>query len=243
MVFVGCAALAFLLTGYRILAGVWGTPPAWRWALASVMFLLVAGWRSRRAFRARPAHPDRSGLRSVGVATCITLFRGLLVCGLGGFMFSPEPPGLLAWAPATIYAGAVCGDGLDGIVARLRNETSAMGEVLDSEFDALGTLAATLVGCQYGRLPLYYVLVGGAYYIFWLAIWLRTRLGKTSHPLPRRAGRRAVGALQMLFLILVLVPVSGGYGRSAVAAVLAALILGSFFRDWLTATGRQGRAA
>jgi len=146
----------------------------------------------------------------------------------------------MAWVPGVIYAVAVCGDSLDGFVARHRKETSASGEVLDREFDALGTLVAAVVGCQYGRLPPFYLLAGAAYYLFWSALWLRAKLGKMNRPLPRSGGRRAVASLQMLFLIVVLVPLPGAPLRSVAATVMAALVLGSFVRDWLAVTGIKG---
>ena len=236
-------ALASLWAGYGILANVWEPSHAWRWVLMSLAVFLFAIWRTWVAFRAGRVHPGGRGLSSLGTANCITLLRGLLLCALGGFIGSPEPHDLLAWVPGVIYAVAVCGDSLDGFVARLRKEASHAGEVLDREFDALGTMIAAVVGYHYGRLPLYYLVAAGAYYLFWSALWLRAKLGRINRPLARSGGRRAVASLQMLFLILVLVPLAGAPLRSVAATVMAALVLGSFVRDWLAVTGIKGRRA
>lgn len=233
-------ALASLWAGYRILAEVWEPHHAWRWVLMSLTVLLFAAWRTLVAFRVGALPVGKRGLAALGIANYITALRGLLLCALGGFIGSPQPLGLMAWVPGVIYAVAVCGDSVDGFVARHRKETSAAGEVLDREFDALGTLIAAVVGCQYGRLPPFYLVAGGAYYVFWSGLWLRAKLGNINGPLPRSGCRRAVASLQMLFLILVLVPLPGAPLRSVAAAVMAVLVLGSFVRDWLAVTGTRG---
>jgi CDP-diacylglycerol--glycerol-3-phosphate 3-phosphatidyltransferase len=194
------------------------------------------------AFRARPAQPRRKALLEIGLANCVTLCRGLVICGLGGFASSSQLQGFLAWLPSIIYASAFAADGLDGLIARVRGETSLAGEILDREVDALGTIVAAFLSYQYGRLPAFYLPVSAAYYIFNLAIWLRMKHGKPVHPLPPRAARRAVGTLQALSLALLLAPLLGPAQGFLVAGVLTLIVSASFLRDWMAVVGTNWRA-
>jgi CDP-diacylglycerol--glycerol-3-phosphate 3-phosphatidyltransferase len=177
----------------------------------------------------------------IGLANYITLCRGLLICGLGGYASFSQLQGFLAWVPAIIYAIASAADAIDGLVARARKEASPIGEVLDREVDALGTFVAAILSYQYGRLPAFYLAVSAAYYIFNLAIWLRMKHGKPVHPLQPKRFRRGVGVLQAFSLTLLLAPLVSPAEGFWVAVALTLAISLSFARDWMTTVGARWR--
>ena len=88
--------------------------------------------------------PGESTLLPVlGLGNNLTLFRGLVLSLLAGFLFLPRPAhGLLAWTPAILYTTLAVLDYLDGYVARVTNQATKLGEILDGVFDALGLLIA-----------------------------------------------------------------------------------------------------
>ena len=112
---------------------------------------------------ALPANrPEGTGLlfRSLGYANGMTLARGLLTCLLAGFLFGPDPVGLLAWAPAVLYTLERVIDFFDGFVARVTRRETRLGAILDIEFDGIGILVAVALAIQYGKLPSWYLILG-----------------------------------------------------------------------------------
>ncbi len=218
---------------------VWRVLSAWSWLVAPAGLLLFLLWRCQPALRVHQAERGRKALSAIGLANSITICRGLLICSLGGFVYPFQLGGFLAWVPAAIYASASLADGLDGWIARAYSEASPEGEVLDREVDGLGTLVAAALCCQSGRLPAFYLPVGGAYYLFSLAIWLWKRHGKPIHPLRPSRFRKGVGVLQTLFLAMFLAPLfSPAQGLWAAIALTLAVAF-SFARDWMVVTGNR----
>jgi CDP-diacylglycerol---glycerol-3-phosphate 3-phosphatidyltransferase len=117
-----------------------------------------------------------------------------------------------------------------------------VGEVFDREVDALGTFVAAILAYQSGRLPAFYLPVSGAYYLFSLAIWLRTRQGRPVHPLQPSRIRRGVGALQTSSFILLLTPLLSPAEGFLVAVALTLAVFVSFLRDWMVVVGADWRA-
>ena len=119
-------------------------------------------------------HQPACGARphtTLGAANWLTLMRGGAVVALAGFL----PAALnrqemqstfLAWTPALIYLGISLADIVDGMVARLSKRETETGKKLDIETDAAGLLIASLVAVALGRLPVFYLLTGCAYYLF-----------------------------------------------------------------------------
>jgi len=227
--------------GDLLLDAVWEPMSAWGWILVPLALFLFLTWRSRTAFRLQPARPRRKALFMIGLANYITLCRGLLICGLGGFASFSQLQGFLAWVPAIIYAIASAADALDGLIARARKEASPAGEVLDREVDALGTFVAGMLCYQYGRLPAFYLAVSGAYYIFNLAVWLRMKHGKPVHPLQPKRFRRGVGVLQAFSVTLLLAPLLSPAESFRLAVALTIIVSASFLRDWMAIIGANWR--
>ena len=237
----GLLGITVFWAGDLLLDAVWKPLSTWSWILVPLTILLFLLWRSRSAFRADPVRPREKALLLTGLANCVTLCRGLLICGLGGFISTPQFQGFLGWLPAILCASAVAADGLDGWVARARKEASPTGEALDREVDAMGTFVAAMLCYQYGRLPVFYLPVSGAYYLFSLAIWVRMKHGKLVHPLKPSRARRAIGTLQALSLILLLSPLPAPAEGLLFAAALALIVSASFLKDWMVVVGVDWR--
>ena len=177
--------------------------------------------------------PDAPLLPGLGVANAMTLARGLLVAGVGGFLLV-DAPGDLVWAPGALFLGAVALDGVDGVAARRLGRVTALGSFLDMEFDSLGLLAGVLVGIAWGQLPPWYLLAGLARYAFVAGATRRRRRGLPVHSLPDSPRRRVLAVAQMLVVGGALLPVVGPPATWAVATVALVPFLWGFLVDWRT---------
>jgi CDP-diacylglycerol--glycerol-3-phosphate 3-phosphatidyltransferase len=200
-------------------------------AAALPVWLLVLGiflWLRRQ-------HPEAR----IGVATVLTLVRGLLLGALAGCTLLP-PRGLLAWGPGILYTTAAVADLFDGYLARRLGQESALGGRLDVALDALGLLVAPGAGVVLGRLPPWYLLLGAAYYVFHAALWWRRRRGLPLHeerlrPTPHA---RMFAGYQMGLVSTALFPVLGPPGTTITATLFMVPTLVLFGREWLLVTGR-----
>jgi CDP-diacylglycerol--glycerol-3-phosphate 3-phosphatidyltransferase len=227
----------FLAGIFLMLYQIWQPEMAWRWLiLASLpaVYLLVILWQGL-------ALNTRLGefvlLPELGWGNGLTFLRGLLTAALAGFLFLPLPPGWLAWLPGVLYTTAASADLFDGYLARRSNHVTRLGERLDMSLDGLGVLIGALLLFQYGKVPLFYLLVGIARYLFVAGIWLRKRLGKPVYELTPSATRRPFAGAQMGFIGVVLFPFFTPPGTVLVAACFALPFLVGFFVDWLTVSG------
>jgi CDP-diacylglycerol--glycerol-3-phosphate 3-phosphatidyltransferase len=184
-----------------------------------------------------PARGESALLPSLGYANVITLLRGVLACMLAGFLFAPQPAGLLAWAPALLYSAERLIDFADGYVARITGSESKLGEILDIEFDGLGFLIAIAIGIQYGKLPPWYLLLGFARQLFVLGMWLLRWAGRPVHDLPPSEHRRMIAGFQTGFITIVLWPLWPPDVTLLAAYVMAIPPIFSFGRDWLVVSG------
>lgn len=180
----------------------------------SVWFMLssapVLGWQFWRLWLFLPdnrAGADQPIRPRFGAANWISIGRGVLFAYLAGFIRLSQPDGWVAWLPGSFYLVAVVLDYVDGAVARLTGSTSMLGEKLDMDMDGLGILIATLAAVNFGQVPLAFLLVGLARYLFLFGIWLRKRKGLSVYELPPRRKRRGLAGAQMGFLATILFPV------------------------------------
>ena len=173
---------------------------------------------------------------SMTTATALTVVRGSAAVALAGFLVAGRPDGTLAWLPAVLFAAAVALDAADGALARATGSTSAFGGALDVETDSLTVLVGVLLAIRFGQAPAAFLAVGLARYAFLAALALRRRLGPAPGALPPRFGRRAIGALQMLVVALVLAPTPGAAASHVLAVAVMVPVLAGFVRDWLLVT-------
>ena len=234
------AGLLLISGGHALLQSAWIPETAYRWIWAAVLALPVLIWRIRIAFAKEPGKLSEAYFP--GLANQITIFRGLLICLLAGFLFPKSPEGFLAWLPGFLYFTALIMDGFDGYLARYRKETSAFGAFLDRDLDALGTLIGILLAVHYARLPDWFILAGIAYYLFACAEWWREKRGLVLHPLPASRYRQTVAVVQSVFIGLALLPVAVLPKSDMTAALVMIPALAGFLRDWRIVGGYDLRA-
>ena len=189
--------------------------------------------------RRLPGNDERDGpnRRSLGLANAITLVRGMLYAVAGGFLAVPPVEGV-RWAPGLCYGVGAALDSLDGWVARRTGRQSALGAKLDLAFDTLGFLVVPLVGVAWGRLPVWYLAIGAAGYLFRGGVAYRRYRGRYVAPLPPSRVRRPLAAFQMVVVTVALLPVlpTGVTMPLATAAMVPSLLV--FARDWFVVSGR-----
>lgn len=193
-----------------------------------VLFAAVARQRATHAMA------DTDGV--ITAATAVTVVRGSAAVVLAGFLLAGRPGGLLAWVPALLFGGAVLLDAVDGALARATDTTSAFGARLDVETDAFAVLVGVLVAVRFGQAPAVFIAVGLARYAFLAGLWTRRVRGLAVRELPPRFSRRAIGAVQVAVVFLVISPALGaGSSRLLALAVMVPVLVG-FGRDWLLVT-------
>lgn len=172
-----------------------------------------------------------------GAANVLSLARGMMIAILAGFLFAAKAPGILGWLPALLYSLLAVLDFFDGYWARRSNTQTRMGELLDQEYDALGILISVVLVIQWGHLPIAFLYIGVAKYVFAGVIAWRSLRGAAVYPLPPSYMRRRLAGFQMGILAVFLWPIA-----RPPATVLAELIIGvpllfGFIRDWLLVSG------
>jgi phosphatidylglycerophosphate synthase len=174
-----------------------------------------------------------------GVANGITLLRA---GGTAVFAALALEPALLAGEGAAWTAvggvGLLFGlDGLDGLAARRQRLASAFGARFDMEVDAALILALAVMAFGLGKAGPWIVGIGLMRYGFVLGGLAFPALAR---PLPASRRRRAVCALQVATLGLLLAPPVVPPLATALAGAAFAALLGSFAVDiaWLLRRAR-----
>lgn len=188
-------------------------------------------------------HPRQKVLHSnLGYGTWITITRAMLIAILAGYLFQPWPlsrlvPGWPSWTPGILYLAASLLDYLDGRVARASQQETRLGAFLDINIDALGLLVAALLAVWYGQLPVAYLSVGAAYYLFIFGIWLRKKYSKPVFEVKPRRSARIIAGFQMGFVGIALLPVISPPIKIVAAYIFMIPLLVGFANDWLVASG------
>ncbi|MDR5671734.1 Phosphatidylglycerophosphate synthase [Halalkaliarchaeum sp. AArc-CO] len=185
--------------------------------------------------------PDAEGLSpNLGAANLLTLLRGILIAWTAGFLaFGGGWLSTVGWFPAVCYGVAALLDAGDGALARHRGRITALGAQLDTEYDALGILVATVVGVFGGAIPAWYLSVGFARYAFVGGVRLRRLRGLPVYELPERTPARLLAGAQMAFLAAALSPILGTDAVAVGVVIVGVPFLLGFLRDWLHVSGRH----
>ena len=195
--------------------------------------LLVAGVLSAELLVSLRRHPTPT---RVGIANLLTLLRGLLIGALVLYIIG-GPLQLPAVGAVLLYGTASALDAVDGFVARQRAETTAVGADLDQAVDSLGFVLAPLAAIALGALPVYYLALSAARYVYLAAVRLRRARGLAVAPLPPSRVRRPLAALQMLFITVALAPPVPAAVTLTLAPIALAPSLLIFARDYLVVAG------
>jgi len=228
--FVAGGSLALLVVGKMVLGFLVGFHRALRWALVACPLLVYEAW----FFHSRRGHATLGV--AIRVADAVTLVRGWLFAAVAGFV-ALQPLPRIAWLPGVCYGVGVALDHADGRIARQTGGETRLGEQLDMAFDTLGFLVAPVVAVAWGRLPVWYLSLAVARYLFKLGRGLRRWRDKPVYDLPPSERRRQLSGLQMTFLTVALLPVVPAEPLAAVAAVVLAPSLAVFVRDYLVVAG------
>ncbi|MFZ0131414.1 MAG: CDP-alcohol phosphatidyltransferase family protein [Desulfobacterales bacterium] len=240
VVILGCCAVVGANLAIWVL---WQLPLDWRRFAGPFLPLayVLAALRSGLPLNRRPG--DTRVLERLGAANAITLARGALVSLLACFWNWPAAIAfsvhhLYAWLPGLIYIAAALLDLVDGAVARRSGYVTRLGEQLDTRFDALGLLCAVVVGIGLKQLPLIYLAVALAYYVFSAATIVRRRSGRMVQPLAPRPAARLSAGFTMGFVGAALLPLFRPPATTLAAGVFMVPLLAGFLRDWLVVSGR-----
>ncbi len=233
-----------LWLSFQLLRLSWPERLAQQWALLAAPVMAYGLWLCRSNLDQNHRPDEATLLPALGAGNTLTLLRGLALALLAGFLFLPRPMyGWLAWAPAILYTVLAILDYLDGYVARITNQATRLGEMLDGAFDALGLLVAVALAVWYGQLPAWYMLVGLSRYLFAFGLWRRRRHGQPVYELPPSRNRRMLAGFQMGFISVVLWPLFSPPGTTLAGIIFGGSILASFGRDWLVVSGRLDPAS
>jgi CDP-diacylglycerol--glycerol-3-phosphate 3-phosphatidyltransferase len=242
---VAAFVLALVALGAGV-AALTGHPSAARWAVPAGGVAAFELWFLRRHLGAN--HAEGAAARpygSLGAANALTLVRGGAFAAVAGFAVV-DPTTELAWLVAALYGGGCALDWIDGFAARRAGRTTVLGARLDMAFDTLGFLVAPVVGVLWGRLPVWYLSLSLARYLFRAGRGLRRRRGRPVYDLPPSRVRRPLAGVQMAFITLALAPVLPATTVRTLAAIVLVPSLAVFARDYLVVSGyfrgRKGNA-
>jgi phosphatidylglycerophosphate synthase len=221
------AVPALLATGAAVAATL-GALPFSRPLPLALGFALYAAIAALVLDRLGPHHP----YARFGLGNAVTLARGGGAAVFAALAAEPRILAGAAWWPLAGAALLLALDGVDGRAARGQGLASAFGARFDMEVDALLILALAAIAVGLGKAGAWVLALGLIRYAFVLAGWIIPRLAR---PLPPSQRRRAVCALQVAVLGLLLAPplVPPWSGRLAALALLA--LVWSFATDlrWL----------
>jgi CDP-diacylglycerol--glycerol-3-phosphate 3-phosphatidyltransferase len=229
-------AVAFAVVAVAVAALAAG-PVAARWAVPAAGVAAFELWFLYRHLGANHGPETDARLHgTLGVANALTLVRGGAFAAVAGFA-AVEPTAGLAWLPALLYGGGCVLDWIDGFTARNRGRVTLLGAKLDMAFDTLGFLVAPVVAVLWGRLPVWYLSLSLARYLFRAGRGLRRRRGLAVHDLPASSIRRPLAGLQMVFITVALSPLLPATVVRPLAAAVLVPSLAVFVRDYLIVAG------
>ncbi len=171
-----------------------------------------------------------------GAGNAVTLVRAAMTVLLAA-LFGAAPTPALGWTLVGLGAAAVALDGVDGALARGRNEASAFGARFDMETDALSIRGLAALVWQHGKAGAWILAAGLTRYLFVAAGRAFRWLGAALPPSPRR---QAVCVVQIVSLLGALAPVVVPPWSAALALVGLAALVWSFAVDvhWLARHAR-----
>ncbi|HXS80229.1 MAG TPA: CDP-alcohol phosphatidyltransferase family protein [Gammaproteobacteria bacterium] len=226
---VAVALAAAATVGAAALLGGWLELPA---VVLRAAALAVAGgaillWLAVRRLRA---------LR-FGAANSVTLVRAALAVLLAALV-GAAPSAALDWVVVGLGTAGVALDGVDGALARRRDEAGTFGARFDMETDALLILVLAALVWQQGKAGAWILAAGLLRYLFVAAGWVLPWMGAA---LPPSRRRQAVCVVQIVSLLVALAPIVARAWSAALALAGLAALVWSFAVDvrWLA---RQARA-
>lgn len=236
-VFLGGGSVLVLALGAASLHRLLDATAAAAWALVVSPFVGFVAW----FYHSRRERVPTQGA-ALRIADAVTVVRGWLYAAVAGFAVL-SPMAAVDWFPGLCYGTGVALDWLDGRIARRTSGETSLGARLDMAFDTLGFVVAPVVAVVWGRLPIWYLSLSVARYLFKAGRALRRRRGLPVHELPPSERRRQLSGAHMAFVTVALLPVVPAAPLTPLAAVLLAPSLALFVRDYLFVAGYLPRGA
>lgn len=216
-------------------------PAGAQWIFPTLAVVGYIAWICRRnlgANRSETGDGPGSVYRSLGVPNLVTLGRGVLFAAVAGFgALVPVPR--IAWAPALLYGAGCALDAVDGLLARRQDRATELGARLDLAVDTTGFLVAPVTAVLWGELPVWYLSLSVARYLFKFGRGIRRTRGLTVNDLPPSRLRRPLAGLQMAFITFALSPLFPA-AVPPLAVLFLAPSLAVFVRDYFVVTGWLG---
>ena len=169
--------------------------------------LWIMGWNSIKHLQPRG-----------GLANRVTLIR--LIGLLAVVTFSERIPNLTMAVFLTLVISL---DGLDGYIARKKNQKTEFGALFDMETDALFVCLVSCILVERG-LAGWWILIAGWMRYYYYVLTDLTKLNKIPEPRTRFGATIAV----ILFVALILAFVLPETIRTIILAIALALLVGSF---------------
>ena len=171
-----------------------------------------------------------------GAANSVTLVRATLAVLLVALLGAAPAPAI-GWTLVGLGAAGVALDGVDGALARGRNEASEFGARFDMETDALLILVLAALVWQHGKAGAWILAAGLLRYAFVAAGRCLPWLGAA---LPPSRRRQAVCVVQIVSLLGALAPVVAPPWSAALALAGLVALAWSFGVDvrWLARHAR-----
>lgn len=221
-----------------LLNRVWEPIFSWYWLAVSAgvnIYLLWVFWNHLP--ENHPPDETRALFPDLGLPNLVTYWRGFLIACCAGFLLTPRPAGALLWVPALLFGFGILPDFIDGYLARITDRSTILGEKLDVAVDSISVLTGTLLIVIWGQVPVWFLIVGFARYLYLFGIWLRRKLGKPIYDLPPNLSRRALAGMQMGFIWVMLWPLFSPPATILAAYLFSAPFLINFIRDWFYVSG------
>ncbi len=217
-----------------------------------IVVTLVFGYEATLLWRGLALNYHKQNLTllpRLETSSILTLLRGVPLGLLAGFavlgrpiIWHDFPSALITWAPAILYTLVVTGDLLAKFLLCKTHTNTFLSKRLDSDFEALAILIASVVGMAQEQLPYLYLLVPLAHYALAAGVELRKRLRHPVSELPFNVPRRMVMVAQTFFLYLVLSPFYAIWDRPLAGFLFMLPFVASKLYDWLLISGRHDPA-
>lgn len=234
--------LIFTLVWFSVLSSALPPADALTWLLPAAAVNAYVLVLLRKALNKNYHPAAKILLPHLGWANWLTVLRGGLIGALGGFVFQAAPiaaekSSWLAWTPGAVYSFAALLDYFDGYIARITKSETRLGEWLDTKIDALGLLVAPVLAIALGRLPIFYVAVSLAYYLFQFGVWYRKKTGRPAIKPDPHPAKRMIAGFQMGLVAIALFPIFSRPVMTIAALIFMIPLLCGFLRDWLVICG------
>lgn len=194
---------------------------------AVIFAVLMTGAGFFFVLRGLTLHP----YRSFGAANTVTAVRTAIVSLVAATIFFAADLSAVSttvWILVALVLVALVLDGVDGYLARLHSQTSALGARFDMEIDALLILVLSAAGLILDKAGWWVLAIGLMRYGFVLAAFRYPALGGE---LPPSFRRKLICVVQIAALCLVLLPVVVPPLSGVIAFLALALLVYSFAVD------------